>query len=114
MLLLRLFLAPPPTTDEVASTLVTGMAAVAADELTLMVTVWFDSCVDTVATGGFGGTTNAVKLVDCALHITCTGAPSATISYGTYNHSKDSGELLCSKLNCYTKVLKFFLQSFKC
>ena len=41
--------------------------------LRLAVAVWFE-------TEGSGGASGAVRLVDCALHITCTGAPRATIS----------------------------------
>ena len=85
MLLLRLLFELPPITDADAFTLVTGKLADTDVWFTLLnSTVWFtllDSWwVEGVGSGGFW-----VRLVDCALQTTCTGAPSTTISYETYN-----------------------------
>ena len=112
MLLLRLLFELPPITDADAFTLVADTD------------VWFtllDSWgVEGVGTGGFSGVGIAVRLVDCALQTTCTGAPSATISYETYNSwtKKPVDRLLESdrkerKFNCWdTKPKTLFPQVF--
>ena len=121
MLLLRLLFELPPITDADAFTLVADTDV----WFTLLnSTVWFtllDSWwVEGVGTGGFSGVGIAVRLVDCALQTTCTGAPSATISYETYNSwtKKPVDRFLESdrkerKFNCWdTKPKTLFPQVF--
>lgn len=83
MLLLRLLFELPPITDADAFTLVTGKLADTVWFTLLNSTVRFTLLnswwVEGVGTGGPVGTGIAVRLVDCALQTTCTGAPSATI-----------------------------------
>ena len=44
-------------------------------------------------------TGSAATLEDCALHITCTGLPTDTISYGTFN--KETNKRQAAKLTVH-------------
>lgn len=65
-----------------------------------------------VETESFGGMIGPVRLVDCALHITCTGTPKDMTSYGTLElFKRDSLEASFSHISNNENIPQFQMHS---